>query len=68
MLSNKSFLETVIQQQLDDLIFIEKGLGVHVQLILKMNRVYTLVEILSEIFVKNKGKLGTLFMIMVYTN
>ena len=32
---------------------------------LKMSKVYTLAEILSKIFVKNEGKLGTLFTIMV---
>ena len=32
---------------------------------LKMSRVYTLAEILSKIFVKNEGKLGTLFAFMV---
>ena len=30
-----------------------------------MSRVYTLAEILSKIFVKKEGKLGTLFTIMV---
>ena len=39
MLSNNTFLETRVQQLLDDLIFVEKGLGVHVQLMLKMSRV-----------------------------
>ena len=38
MLSNNTFLETRIQRLLDGLIFIEKGLGVHVQRMLKMNR------------------------------
>ena len=65
MLSNNTFLETRIQRLLDDLIFVEKGLGVHVQGILKMSRVYTLAEILSKIFVKNEGRLGTLFTIIV---
>ena len=37
----------------------------HVQHMLKMSRVYTLAEILSDIFVKNEGKLGTLFTFMV---
>ena len=40
--------------------------GAHVQRILKMNRVYTLAEISSKIFVKNEGKLKTLFTIMVW--
>ena len=47
MLSNNTFLETRIQRLLDRLIFIEKGLGVHVQWLLKMIRFYTLAEILS---------------------
>ena len=64
MLSNDTFLETRIQRQLDGLIFAEKGLGVHVQRMLKMSRVYTLAEILSKIIVKNEGNLGTLFTIM----
>ena len=67
MLSNDTFLETRIQRLLDGLIFVEKGLGVHVQRMLKMSRVYTLAEILSKIFVKkNEGKLVTLFTIMVW--
>ena len=66
MLSNNTFLETRIQQLLDGLFFVEKGLGVHVQRMLKMSRVYTLAEILSKIFVKNQGKLGTLFTVMVW--
>ena len=58
-------MEARIQWLLDGLIFVKKGLGVHVQRMLKMSRVYTLAEILSKIFVKNEGKLGTLFTIMV---
>ena len=65
MLSNNTILETRIQRLLDGLIFVEKGLSVHEQRLLKMSRVYTLDEILSKIFVKNKGKLGTLFTTMV---
>ena len=64
MLLNNTFLETRIQRLLDGIIFVEKGLGVHVLCMLKISRVYTLAEILSKIFVK-KGKLGTLIMIMV---
>ena len=52
MLSNNTFLETRIQRLLDDLIFVEKGLGVHLQHMLKINRVYILAEILSIIFAK----------------
>ena len=37
MLSNYTFLETRIQRLLDCLIFVKKGLGVHVQHMLKMN-------------------------------
>ena len=53
MLSNNTFLETRIQRLLDGLFFVEKGLGVYVQRMLKMSRVYTLTEILSKILVKN---------------
>ena len=53
MLSNNTFLDTRIQWLLDGLIFAEKGLGVHVQRMLKMRRVYTVAEILCKIFVKN---------------
>ena len=52
MLSNNTLLETRIQQLLDGLIFVEKGLGVHMQHMLKMSMIYTLAEILSKIFVK----------------
>ena len=38
MLSNKIFLETYIQRLLDGLFFVGKGVGVHVQRILKMSR------------------------------
>ena len=62
---NNTFLETRIQRLHDGLSFVEKGLGVHMQRMFKMSRVYTLAEILSKIFVKNEGKLGTLFTIMV---
>ena len=53
MPSNNTFLETRFQRLLDGLIFVEKGLGVHVQHMLKMCRVYTLAETLSKVFVKN---------------
>ena len=65
MLSSNPFLENRIQRLLNDLIFVENGLGVHVQRMPKMGRVYTLAEILSKIFVKKQRKIGTLFMIMV---
>ena len=45
MLSNNTFSETGIQRLLDGLIFVEIGLGVHVQRMLKMCRVYTLAKI-----------------------
>ena len=61
MLSNKTFLETRIQRLLDRLIFVEKGLGVHEQRLLKMSRVYPLTEILRKIYVKNRRKIGDLF-------
>ena len=60
MLSNNAFLDTRIQRLLDGLIFVEKGLGVHVQCMLKMSRVYTLAEILSKIFVKKRRRIGYL--------
>ena len=66
MLPNNTFLETRIQRPLGGLTFVEKGLGVHRQHMLKMSRVYTLAEILSKIFLKNEVKLGTLFKIMVW--
>ena len=58
MQSNSSFLETRIQRLLDGLIFVEKGLGVHVPPMLKMSRVYTLAEFSSQIYVKTKENWG----------
>ena len=60
MLSNNTFLETRIQRLLDGLIFVEKRLGVHVQRMLKICRIYTLAGILSKIFVKQRRKIGDL--------
>ena len=54
------FKKTRIQRQLDGLIFVEKGLDVHVQRMLKLSRVYTLAKILSNIFVKKRRKIGDL--------
>ena len=68
MLSNSTFLETRIQRLLDGLIFIVKGLGVHVQRMLKMSRIYTLAEILSKIFVKQRREIGDLIYDHVLTN
>ena len=45
-------METRIQPLFYGLIFVKKGLGVQVQHMLKMSRVYTLAEILSKILVK----------------
>ena len=56
MLSNNTFLETRIQQLLDGVIFVEKGLSVHVQCMLIMGRIFTLAKILSKISVKKKAK------------
>ena len=52
MLPENTFLETRIHGLLGGLIFVEKGLGVHVQRMFKMSRVYTLAKILSKIIVK----------------
>ena len=70
MLSNSTFLKTRIQRRLDGLIFAEKGLGVHVQRMLKMSRIHTLAKILSQILLKKKKKkkkkkMGTLFTLIV---
>ena len=58
MLSNNTFLETKIQGLLDRLVFVEKGLGVHVQRLLKKSRVVAVN--LSKIFVKKRRKIGDL--------
>ena len=68
MLSNNTFFETRIQQLLDGLIFVEKGLGVHVQCMLKMSRIYTLAEILSKLFVQKRRKIGDLIYDQGLTN
>ena len=60
MLSNNTFLETRNQWLLDGLFFVEKGLGVHVQRMLKMSRFYTLAEIVSKIFEKKRRKIWDL--------
>ena len=53
-------MENKIQRLLDALFFVEKGLGVHVQRMLKISRFYTLAEILSKIFVKKRRKIWSL--------
>ena len=61
MLSNDTFLETRIQRLLDGLNFAEKGLGLHVQRMLKMSGgLYT-----AGNLKQSEGKLGTLFAIIV---
>ena len=60
MLSTNTFLETRIQRLHDGLIFIEKRLGVHVQRMIKMRRVYALAEMLSKIFAKKRRKIRDL--------
>ena len=42
MQSNKALLETSTQQLPDELIFVDKGLDVHVQRMLEISRGYTL--------------------------
>ena len=65
MLSNNTFLETRIQRLLDGLFFVEKGLGVLVQCMLKMRRGFILVENLSQILEKTKEKGWGLVAIMI---
>ena len=45
-------MEPRIEQLLHGLISVEKLLGVYVQRMLKMSRVYILAEVVSKIFVK----------------
>ena len=68
MLSNDTFLETRIQRLLDGLFFVEKGLGVHVQRMLKISRFYTLAETLSKIFVKKRREIVDLIYDLGLTN
>ena len=52
---------------MDCLIFVENGLGVHVQRMLKMSRgLYTGGIFLAKHLEKSKGKLGTLFAILIW--
>ena len=68
MLSSNTFLETRIQRLLEGLIFVEKGHGLHVQhgeRMLKMSKgLYTGANFKQKMW-KNKGKLGTLFTIII---
>ena len=68
MLSNNTFLETRIQGLLDGLFFVQKRLGVHVQRMLKMSKVYTLAENLSKIFAKKRRIIGDLIYDHCLTN
>ena len=68
MLSKNTFLESRIQRLLDGSIFVEKGLGVLVQRMLEMSRVYKLAEILSNILKKKKKKIGDLIYVHGMTN
>ena len=67
MLSNDTFFETRIQPLFDGLIFVKKGLGVHVQLMLKMSRgVYTGVNFKQNTWKKARENWGpSLFAIMI---
>ena len=66
MLSNNTFSETRIQGLRDGLIFVEKGLGVHVQRMLKMSRgLYTGGNFKQNTWKKAKETWRTLFAIMI---
>ena len=66
MLSNNTFWKTRIQRLFGGFIFVEKGLGVHIQRMLKMSRgSYTGGNFKQNTWGKNEGKLGTLFAIMI---
>ena len=59
MLSNNTFWETRIQRLLDGLIFVENGLGVLVQRMLKMSRgLYTGENFKQNTWKKAKENLG----------
>ena len=67
MLSNNTFLETRVQRLHNGLFFVEKGLGVHVQRMLKMSRgLYTGENFNQNTWEKNEGKLGTSFAILIW--
>ena len=66
MLSNNTFLKTRMQRLHDGLIFVEKGLGVHVQRMLKMSRgLYTGGNFKQNTWKKSEEKYGTLFAITI---
>ena len=59
-------METRIQRLHDGLISVEKGLGVHMQRMLKMSRgLYTGGNFKQNTWKKGEGKLRTLFAIMI---
>ena len=59
MLTDYTFMETRIQRLLDGLIFVENGLGVHVQHMLKMSRsLYTGGNFKQNIWKKAKENWG----------
>ena len=60
MLSNITCLETRIQKLLGGLIFVEKGLGVHVQRRLKMSRGLYTGGIFKQNTCKKRRKIGDL--------
>ena len=61
MLSSYTFLKTKIQRLLDGLIFVKKGLGVHVQHMLKMSRgLYTGRNFKQNTWEKKRRKIGDL--------
>ena len=60
MLSNITCLETRIQRLLDGLIFVEKGLGGHVQPMLKMSRGLYTGGNFKQILAKKRREIGDL--------
>ena len=67
MLSNNTFLETRVQRLLDGLIFVDRGLSVHVQRMLKKSRgLDTGGNFKHNAWKKSEEKLGTLFAIMIW--
>ena len=59
MLSYNTFLKTRIQRLLDCFIFVEQGLGVHAQCMIKMSRGLYKAKYFEK--KKTEGKLGTFF-------